>query len=232
MKNLLQILELYLIAICLAGFSQSFAASPNFIIILTDDQGYNDLGSYGSLKILTPRIDKMAREGVRFTDFYVAHNVCSTSRAALLMGNYPARIGGFTVLSPNSGIGLDPNEVTLADLLKRKGYATEAIGKWHLGDAPKFLPTRQGFDRFLGIPYSHDMFYDKTYAVLDPAIAFHDGWSATKIANTPVDSFPRHKLPLMLNDKVIDFPVDLTTVTERYTNESIRFIAEQAKAAW
>jgi arylsulfatase A len=136
---------------------------PNIILILTDNLGYGDLGCYGSKKHRTPHIDRMAREGVRFTDCYAASGVCTPSRAALMTGCYPRRVGlDFTdpdgqVLRPVSPNGLNPSEITVAEVLKTRGYATSIIGKWHLGDQPPFLPTRQGFDNYFGIPYSEDM---------------------------------------------------------------------------
>jgi arylsulfatase A len=131
---------------------------PNFVIIFTDDQGYQDLGCYGSPNIATPRIDRLAAEGMRFTDFHSASPVCTPSRAALLTGCYPARLSlEKGVLFPKSHRGLNPDEVTLAKLLKPLGYATTCIGKWHLGDAPEFLPLKHGFDSYFGIPYSNDM---------------------------------------------------------------------------
>jgi arylsulfatase A len=131
--------------------------SPNVIIVLTDDQGYADVGVFGAQGLTTPNLDRLAAEGVRLTNFYVGAPVCSPSRAALLTGSYPIRVGITDVLKPNSPIGLNPQEVTIADLLKSVGYATAAIGKWHLGDAKTFLPTRQGFDEYFGLPYSNDM---------------------------------------------------------------------------
>jgi hypothetical protein len=133
---------------------------PNFVVILTDDQGYADVGVYGARGFRTPNLDRMAREGIRFTDFHVAQPVCSASRAALLTGCYPSRVGIMGALGPRSAIGLNPDEVTLAELVKPKGYATAMFGKWHLGDRPEFLPTRQGFDRYFGLPYSNDMWPD------------------------------------------------------------------------
>jgi len=130
---------------------------PNVIIVLTDDQGYADVGCFGAQGFATPSLDRMAAEGIRFTDFYSAANVCSPSRAALMTGSYPVRVGITDVLEPNSGVGLNPQEETIAELLKCRGYATAAIGKWHLGDDKSFLPTRQGFDEYFGLPYSNDM---------------------------------------------------------------------------
>lgn len=131
-------------------------ARPNFIIILADDLGYHDLGCYGS-PMQTPRLDRMAAEGMRFTDFYSAAPVCTPSRAALLTGCYGQRVGLPEVLFPEDRIGLNPEEITLAELLGRRGYATACIGKWHLGHHPPFLPLRHGFDYFFGVPYSNDM---------------------------------------------------------------------------
>jgi arylsulfatase len=131
--------------------------SPNVIIVLTDDQGYADVGVFGAQGFTTPNLDRLAAEGVRLTSFYVGAPTCSPSRAALLTGSYPVRVGMTDVLRPNSTFGLNPGEVTIADLLKSVGYATAAVGKWHLGDRPIFLPTRQGFDEYFGLPYSNDM---------------------------------------------------------------------------
>lgn len=130
---------------------------PNIIIIFTDDQGYGDLGCYGSTDIQTPTIDSLAKKGIRFTNFYVSQAVCSASRASLLTGCYPNRIGLTGALSPNSDRGLAPTELTIAELLKQKGYATGIFGKWHLGDQEKFLPLQHGFDEYVGLPYSNDM---------------------------------------------------------------------------
>ena len=130
----------------------------NVIVIFTDDQGYQDLGCFGSPDIRTPRIDQMAKEGMRLTSFYSANPVCSASRAALLTGCYPKRVlAEKTVLFPRDNVGLNPKETTIADMFKGAGYATACVGKWHLGHHPEFLPTRQGFDSYFGIPYSNDM---------------------------------------------------------------------------
>ena len=132
------------------------ADQPNFVILFADDLGYGDLGCYGSRTIATPRIDRMAAEGMRFTDFYVAAPFCSPSRAALLTGRLPVRCGLPYVLFPAEHTGLAPEEVTLAELLKARGYATACIGKWHLGWDHPFRPQRQGFDVYYGLPYSND----------------------------------------------------------------------------
>ena len=145
---------------CRTGLSpgtSQFRNKPNFVVIFTDDQGYSDVGCFGAEGFTTPNLDRMAAEGMKFTDFYVGASICSPSRAALLTGCYPPRVSITRVLFPKDNIGLNPDEVTIADLLKTRGYATCCIGKWHLGHLPKFLPTRQGFDYYFGIPYSNDM---------------------------------------------------------------------------
>jgi arylsulfatase A-like enzyme len=188
---------------------------PNVIIIFVDDMGYGDLGCFGSKKNRTPHIDRMASEGMKFTDFYVACSVCTPSRASLLTGCYPQRLNmhedenGRCVLFPNASKGLHPDEVTLAEILRGQGYRTACIGKWHLGDQPEFLPTRQGFDYYFGIPYSNDMDRD----VIDEE-------------QMP----PRVPLPLMRNEEVIEAPVHQETVTKRYTEETIAFIRKNRDA--
>ncbi|MEN6548761.1 MAG: sulfatase [Armatimonadia bacterium] len=180
---------------------------PNFIVIYIDNLGYGDLGCYGSTVHRTPNVDRMAAEGLRFTDFYSCSGVCTPSRASLMTGCYPRRVNlhesgdGFAVLRPVDRKGLHPDEVTVARLLQSAGYATACIGKWHLGDQPPFLPTRHGFDYYFGIPYSDDM--------------------------TARPQFPEWPpLPLMRNEEVIDAPVDRDYLTRRYTEETCRFIQE------
>ena len=172
---------------------------PNFVIIFCDDLGYGDLSCYGAEKIKTPNLDQMAREGVKFTDFYVTASVCTPSRASLLTGRYQVRSGLTRVLFPFSKTGIEAQEITLAEALKERGYATACIGKWHLGHLPPFLPTRHGFDYYYGIPYSNDM-HSKRRG--DPPI------------------------PLMRNEEIIEQPAVQETLTERYTAEAIRFIRE------
>jgi len=183
---------------------ESASKKPNFIIIFCDDMGYGDLGCFGSTKHRTPNIDRMAAEGSRFTSFYVTSGVCTPSRSSLMTGCYPRRVSMHKsarnewVLFPVAKKGLHPDEITIADLLKSQGYATACFGKWHLGDQPEFLPRRQGFDYYYGIPYSNDM-----------------GAKQRKI-NPP--------LPLMRNEEVIEAPADQNTLTKRYTEEVIKFI--------
>jgi len=181
-----------------AGASESKPdRRPNFVVIFTDDQGYQDVGCFGSPDINTPCLDKMAAEGRKFTDFHVAAPVCTPSRAALLTGCYPQRVSLPHVLFPASKSGISPNEVTIAELLKTRGYATACIGKWHLGHLPPFLPTRHGFDSYFGIPYSNDMHSEKRK---EPPI------------------------PLMRDEKILEQPAVQETLTERYTAEAIKFI--------
>lgn len=176
---------------------------PNVVIIFTDDQGYQDLGCYGSSDIATPYLDQMAREGVRFTNFYVSQPVCSASRASLLTGCYANRLGISGAFGPYVGKGLHPQETTIAEMLKPLGYSTAIYGKWHLGSEPELLPTRQGFDEYFGIPYSNDMW------PLHP-------WQGT------VFDFP--ELPLVENEKVIDTLHDQSLITTWYTERAVDFI--------
>lgn len=181
------------------------AVQPNIIVVFVDNFGNGDLGCLGSKLHRTPNVDKLAAEGTKFTSFYVASGVCTPSRAALMTGCYPRRVDmhisatGAAVLQPVAQKGLNPTETTMAEVLKSAGYATMCIGKWHLGDQPEFLPTRQGFDDFFGIPYSDDMTKDKRPA-----------------------EWP--ELPLMRGEKVIEAPADRDHLVQRCTQEALRFI--------
>ena len=137
--------------------AQNKNKTPNIVYIFTDDLGYGDIGCFGATDISTPNIDRMADEGIKFTDFYSASPVCSPSRAALLTGRLPQRMGINSVFFPESFTGMPPSEVTIAEVLKQKNYATGIVGKWHLGHHQQFLPLQQGFDSYFGIPYSNDM---------------------------------------------------------------------------
>lgn len=207
------------------------AARPNFIIIFTDDQGYEDLGCFGSPLIKTPEIDKMAAEGARFSSFYSANAICSASRAALLTGRYPSRNGVFHVYYPGVNKGLNPEEVTIAEVLKPAGYRTAIIGKWHLGDRPQFLPTTQGFDSYFGIPYSNDMWINKDQQFAEDA-QFFDGYTLEQVQSGEAGKRKDRggKVPLMRDDKIIEYPVDQTYITKRYTDEAMQIITESKLA--
>lgn len=174
--------------------------------MLCDNLGYGDIGPYGSTLHRTPHLDRLASEGRKFTHFYAAANVCTPSRAGLMTGTYPRRLNLYqsvsrsSVLQPGESIGLNPAEITIAEVLKSVGYATMLIGKWHLGDQLPFLPTRQGFDQYWGVPYSDDM--------------------------TPRAGTNWPPLPLLRNEVVIEAPVDRNELTRRETSEAIRFLSD------
>ena len=153
--------------------SAQIKSHPNFIVIFCDDLGYGDIGSFGHPIIQTPNIDRMASEGQKWTQFYVADPVCTPSRAALLTGRYPIRNGMTSskrhVFFPDSPNGLPHKELTVAEVLKPQGYKSAAVGKWHLGHLPEFLPQNQGFDYYYGIPYSNEMDSDKWDEYLEKA---------------------------------------------------------------
>ena len=168
-----------LLLCCALIVTTAMAKSPNIVLIFTDDQGYQDIGCFGAPKIRTPHLDNMALEGMRFTDFYSANSVCSPSRAALLTGCYPTRVNIPGVLFPRHEIGLNPSEITMADMLMQENYATACVGKWHLGHHPEFLPTSQGFDRYYGIPYSNDMTIDPSMQLANNVV-LREGMTAEK----------------------------------------------------
>ncbi len=186
----------------------------NIIIIFADDQGYQDLGCFGSPTVRTPHIDSLARDGMRFTSFYSAYCVCSASRASLMTGCYQPRLNMPGVLGPRSKVGLNPNEVTIADMLKTKDYATMCIGKWHLGDSPETLPTAQGFDHYFGLPYSNDMARIKGWG--------NDPDSLDKIWK--LKKWDIYKNALYRDTKVVESPLNQVTMTNRYTEEAVTFI--------
>lgn len=191
----------------------------NIVVIFADDLGYGDLGAFGSPNIRTPRLDAMAAQGQKWTHFYV-QPVCSPSRAALLTGRLPIRSGMYgmpagtapKVFRDNAAQGLPAEELTIAELLKPRGYATAIIGKWHLGQLPEFLPMRQGFDAWFGLPYSHDM---------RMTVPRENGSKSAAYYNPKPEYWD---VPLMRNGDVIERPVDHRTLTERYTDEAVRFI--------
>jgi len=209
---------------------------PNVIIIFNDDMGYQDLGCYGAPLIKTPRIDQLAKEGIRFTDFYACSPVSSASRAALLTGRYPQKVGVSGVLFPGANNGLKQEHVTIAEMLQNIGYATAAIGKWHLGDKPEFLPTRQGFDTFYGIPYSNDM-YPSRHTRYAANCLWRDGYNkdslskilaASELSKAHPQSV-KDKVPLMFNEECVEFPMNQTTMTKRFAEEGIKFIQHSVK---
>jgi len=178
-------------------------SKPNIIIIFTDDQGYQDVGCFGATDIKTPHLDQMAKDGIRLTDFYAAQAVCSASRAGLLTGCYPNRIGIHGAFMPNSNRGLSLSETTIAEMLKGIDYKTGIFGKWHLGDHPNFMPNNQGFDEYFGIPYSNDMW------------PFHP-------QQGPIFNFD--PLPLFENETIIDTLKNQSSLTTQITERSIDFI--------
>lgn len=196
MKPLLGLL-LFLNFVCPLIAAQ---APPNIVIIFIDDMGYADIGPFGNTEVRTPHLDRMAAEGMKFTSFY-ATPVCSMSRACLMTGCYNTRVSIPGVLFPPDKIGLNPDEITLAEIVKPRGYATAAIGKWHLGHLPEFLPTRQGFDYYFGLPYSNDMGGGKKAGGYPP-------------------------LPLIRNEETIETEPDQSQLTRRYTEEAVKFMRE------
>jgi arylsulfatase A len=191
-------------------FSAAAADTPNVVIIFMDDMGYADVGCFGAKGYQTPNIDRLAAEGRKFTNFHVAQPVCSASRAALLTGCYPNRIGLHGALGPSAKHGIHSDEMTIAELLKQKNYATAIFGKWHLGSLPQFLPVHHGFDEYYGLPYSNDMWPSHP--------------QAKKGAYPP--------LPMIEGDKTVDAEVtaeDQTQLTTDYTKRAVSFI-ERNKA--
>ena len=182
---------------------QEVERPPNIVLIFTDDQGYGDVGVFGAHDISTPNLDRMAKTGVQLSSFYAAQAVCSASRAGLLTGCYPNRIGIHNAMMPNSTKGLNPSETTIAEMLQDIGYATGIFGKWHLGDHPDFMPNKHGFDEWFGIPYSNDMW------------PYHP-------QQGPVFDFP--DLPLYENEVVIDTLTEQSQFTTQITERSIDFI--------
>ncbi len=202
---------------------------PNIVLINCDDLGYGDLVCYGSGVNRTPALDRMAQDGIRFTDFYMASPVCSPSRGGMMTGCYPNRIGfddfqGLGVLFPGQPVGLSHDEKTVASYLRDQGYATKLIGKWHCGDQPDFLPTSHGFDSYYGLPYSNDMGRQAgdrsqwTHKLQALTGVNYNG----KDAATPDDDYP--PLPLLRDLEVIQEQPDQAALTERYVEEAVRFI--------
>lgn len=193
------------------GAQQTSNARPNVVIIFIDDMGYADIGPFGATDYPTPNLDRMAAEGRRFTDFHAATAVCSASRAALLTGCYPERVSISGALFPSAKHGLNPDELTIAELCKQQGYATAAFGKWHLGHLKPFLPLQHGFDEYFGLPYSNDM------------------WPQPDVAGEPLSGFRRKMppLPLYEGNRVVNPEVtaeDQAQLTTWYTERAVKFI--------
>ena len=239
MNRLLRLASL--LAISLSAIQA--AERPNFIIIFSDDQGYQDLGCFGSPDIKTPHLDKMASEGLICTDFYVPSPRCSQSRASLLTGVYPKQHGVDDVFWPHSTDGLTRNLKTLADMLKGGGYHTACIGKWHLGHADGYMPTDRGFDYYYGIPYSNDMILTADLP-LSENIKTREGMTVEQIKKAQevlrggmnwlefrgsglVSS--KQAVPLVEGKEIIEFPCDQATTSRRYAEKTIEFI-EKNKA--
>lgn len=192
--------------------------TPNIVLIFMDDMGYGDLTSYGAIDYITPNLDKLATQGMRFTNFYAAQPICSASRAAILTGCYPNRIGLTGALFPGSNIGLNSEEETVPEMLRTKGYATAMVGKWHLGEAQQFLPLQHGFDKYFGLPYSNDMW---------PV-----GYDGTPVTDTTNWRSKMPKLPLIEGNRTIEYIRNLNSqgqLTTRYTEKAIDFIKGNKK---
>lgn len=212
MKYFLFALSLFFVGSCKPKVDEEKKPAPNVVIVFTDDQGYQDLSCFGSPNIYTPHLDQIAADGLRLTNFYAAQAVCSASRAALLTGCYPNRIGIKGALFPQSKIGINPMETTLAEMLQEQGYKTGIFGKWHLGHLPKFLPNNHGFDEFMGIPYSNDMWpvdyegnqVDKNHpkAKRYPQLPFFKNFDVVKEIKTLED---QAQLTTELTEAAVDF---------------------------
>ena len=203
-------------ALLCGQYTAADASKPNFVVMYADDLGYGDLGCFGHPTVSTPNLDRMADEGMRFTQFYSAACVCTPSRAALMTGRLPVRSGMCSnkrrVLFPDSDGGIPEREVTLGEALQQQGYATACFGKWHLGHLPEYLPTNNGFDEYFGIPYSNDM--DRVASAPKGRAAFLE----------PKNEY--WNVPLLRNTEELERPTDQTTITKRYTEEAVRFIRE------
>ena len=227
-------LSLFTAVMGLFAGAQEKPSTPNLIIILTDDQGYGDLGCYGSPNIRTPNLDRMADEGMRLTSFYVAP-VCGPSRAQLMTGCYHTRVSHSHSENAGAKTGLHPDEITIAEELKPAGYVTKMVGKWHLGQEPEFLPTSQGFDLFFGIPYSNDMW---PYHLRMPVKDHEDDLFQTLRKRGEYTGFARQgtyyaegegfydPLPLMRDAKAVELNPDQSQLTSRFTQEALGFIKE------
>lgn len=219
LKSLVTTLSLLLANVLLSPHSHASTPlqSPNIIIIFADDMGYGDIGVYGHPTILSPNLDKMAAEGIKWTNFYASSSVCTPSRAGLLTGRLPVRSGmaheKVRVLFPTSTGGLPQTEITIAKALKEKDYRTALVGKWHLGHLPGFQPLDHGFDEYFGIPYSNDHDLKKGLGYVKTITHAKDG---------------NFNVPLMRNRDIIERPADQNTITRRYTQEAVSFIKKNS----
>ena len=221
MKCTFPITTLAVIFILLCG-ALSAERKPNFIIIFTDDQGYQDLGCFGHPTIKTPAIDKMAAEGIKLTSFYARHK-CTPARACLLTGAINFRVGIYDIVHPHEKTGMTPEAVTIAELLENAGYTTACIGKWHLGHALGFLPTDQGFGYYYGVPGTNHGDSSNHGLPVKAGITFGDGLSMDDYKEDAGGKRGTRTI-LMRNDEVIEWPTDISTLTQRYTEEAIAFI--------
>jgi arylsulfatase A-like enzyme len=215
MKKIVSVLLLLSVLWDTLSFAQAKTNLPNIIVIFMDDMGYGDIGANGAQGYQTPNIDRLAAEGMRFTNFYAAQPICTASRAAILTGCYPNRIGLTGALFPGSSIGLSSDEETIAELLKKKNYITAIIGKWHLGDAQKFLPLQHGFDQYFGIPYSNDM-WPVDYA-------------GKPVTDSKDSRYKYPALPLMEGNTIartINTLGDMDMLTTWYTQRAVKFIEQ------
>ena len=222
-KNINRLLPLLrtILVVTAASLSNSNAADrlPNVVIILTDDQGYADIGKLGAEGFTTPHLDQMANEGGLYRNFHVAQPVCSASRAGLLTGCYPNRIGIPAAIAPHRKVGISDQEVTLAQLLKNRGYATAMLGKWHLGDLPQFMPLKRGFDQFFGLPVSVDYWHHM--ADYDPNLPPKQVQTKQKYPPLPIYDGEKK-----FRDEMT--PDDLTHLTTWYTERAVKFIHENS----
>lgn len=204
-----------ILALALLATASIAEEKPNFVVIFCDDLGYGDLSTFGHPTIKTPNLDLMAAKGQKWTNFYVAACVCTPSRAGLLTGRLPIRNGMCSdtrrVLFPDSSGGLPPSEISIAAALKNQGYRSAAVGKWHLGHLPRFLPTSHGFESYFGIPYSNDM----------DAIKKPDHFELAEN-----ETFSAYNVPLLQDEEIIERPADQRTITKRYTEEAVKKIHE------
>lgn len=213
-----------LTAFSAASNATSEAKKPNFIVILTDDQGYGDLGCFNPAAASdTPNLDRMAAQGIKLTSFYAAP-FCAPSRAQIMTGSYHSRVSHSFNPMPHANSGLHPDEITVAEILKRADYSTKIIGKWHLGDHKEFFPTRQGFDEFFGIPYSNDMWPYYCAAKGSHPRLLEQRERAKKMCYSKIKSYQFPDMPLMRNEKAIEINPDQTQLTKRYTSEALKFI--------